>query len=197
MKRHLVVMVKAPRIGQVKTRLGREIGYLNAWKAYRQMLGDILRRLARDERWIISLAVTPDATHTKRRLWPVKTQRLAQGSGDLGKRMGRVMDVMPPGPVVIIGSDVPSIQPSHIWSAFTALGKHDAVFGPAEDGGYWLVGLRRRPIIKNIFKNIRWSTAHALQDTRLNLPDRWQVALLGVLMDVDDKRTFKFLRKQR
>ena len=197
MKRHLVVMVKAPRIGQVKTRLGREIGYLNAWKAYRQMLGDILRRLARDERWIISLAVTPDATHTKRRLWPVKTQRLAQGSGDLGKRMGRVMDVMPPGPVVIIGSDVPSIQPRHIWSAFIALGKHDAVFGPAEDGGYWLVGLRRRPIIKNIFKNIRWSTAHALQDTRLNLPDKWQVALLGVLMDVDDKRTFKFLRKQR
>ena len=197
MKRHLVVMVKAPRIGQVKTRLGREIGYLNAWKAYRQMLGDISRRLARDERWIISLAVTPDATHTKRRLWPLKTQRLAQGSGDLGKRMGRVMDVMPPGPVVIIGSDVPSVQPRHIWSAFTALGKHDAVFGPAEDGGYWLVGLRRRPIIKNIFKNIRWSTAHALQDTRLNLPDKWQVALLGVLMDVDDKRTFKFLRKQR
>ena len=197
MKRHLVVMVKAPRIGQVKTRLGREIGYLKAWGAYRRMLGDILRLLARDERWITSLAVTPDAAHTKRRLWPLQTQRLAQGSGDLGKRMGRVMDVMPPGPVVIIGADIPGIQPHHIWSAFTALGKNDAVFGPAEDGGYWLVGLRRRPIIKNIFKSIRWSTAYALADTRRNLPDRWQVVLLGVLMDVDDSRTFKLLRKQR
>ena len=190
-------MVKAPRIGQVKTRLGREIGYLKAWGAYRRILGDVLRRLAQDKRWVISLAVTPDATHTKCRLWPLKTQLLAQGSGDLGKRMSRVMDVMPPGPVVIIGSDVPSIQPCHIWSAFTALGKHDVVFGPAEDGGFWLVGLRRRPIIKNIFKSIRWSTTHALADTRRNLPDRWQVALLGVLMDVDDSRTFKLLRKQR
>ena len=195
MNRHLVVMVKAPRIGQVKTRLGREIGHPKAWGAYRQMLGDILRLLARDERWIISLAVTPDASHSKGRVWPLQTQRLAQGSGDLGKRLGRVMDVMPPGPVVIIGADIPGIRPRHIWSAFTALGKHDAVFGPAEDGGYWLVGLRRRPIIKNIFKSIRWSTTHALADTRRNLPDRWQVALLEVLMDVDDKRTLKLLRK--
>src|SRR3546814_16124850 len=86
--------------------------------------------------------------------------------------MDRVMRVLPPGPAVIIGTDIPDIRPRHAAAAFRALGRHDAVFGPAADGGYWLVGLRRRPTIPRAFDGVRWSTEHALADTRANLRPR-------------------------
>ncbi|MEK9725170.1 MAG: DUF2064 domain-containing protein [Rhodospirillaceae bacterium] len=145
MRRHLVVMVKAPRLGRVKTRLAADIGRVGAWAFYRRTLARVVRPLARDARWVTWLAVTPDASVFDDRQWPVATPRLTQGAGDLGQRMGRVMAAMPPGPVVLIGADIPDIRPADIAAAFRALGAHDAVFGPADDGGYWLVGLKRWP----------------------------------------------------
>lgn len=197
MKRHLVIMAKAPRIGRVKTRLGRDIGHVRAWCFYRRMLSSVLRPLARDRRWTAWLAVAPDSALRKGRLWPVRAPRLAQGDGDLGERMDRVMAVMAVGPVVIIGADIPGIRPGHIDRAFRALGGHDAVFGPAADGGYWLVGLRRRPARTGIFGGVRWSSAHALADTRANLPAHWRVRELEVLADVDDGRSYAALRRGR
>ena len=94
---------------------------------------------------------------------------------------------------VLIGSDIPAIQPRHIAVAFQRLGAADAVFGPALDGGYWLVGLnRRRPVFP--FKNVRWSTRHALEDSVANLGAR-RVAFAARLMDVDDGESWK--RHQR
>ena len=197
MNRHLVVMTKAPRIGRVKTRLGRDIGYIKAWRFYRQMLYGVVGPLIRDRRWKTSLAVTPDRALRKDRIWPIQSPRLTQGHGDLGRRMGRVMAVMPPGPVVIIGSDIPGIQPNHIRDAFRVLGAYDAVLGPAEDGGYWLIGLRRRPALKDIFGGVRWSTAYALADTRSKFPVHWRVAVLEVLTDVDDSGTYSALKQGR
>ena len=107
------------------------------------------------------------------------------------------MAVMPPGPVVIIGTDIPDIRTRHIDQAFRALGTHDAVFGPANDGGYWLVGLKRRPALKNIFACVRWSSEHTLADTRANLPAHWRVAELEVLTDVDDGDTYSALKLER
>jgi glycosyltransferase A (GT-A) superfamily protein (DUF2064 family) len=98
--------------------------------------------------------------------------------------MQRLMDCAPPGPVVIIGTDIPDIARAHIAAAFRLLGRHDAVLGPAEDGGYWLVGLRRCPRILRPFGGVRWSSAHALGDTLGNLRGR-SVALLPTLRDVD------------
>ena len=195
--RHLVVMVKAPRIGRVKTRLGRDIGCVWAWCFYRRMLHTVLRPLARDRRWTTSLVVSPDGSLRQDHLWPVRTPRLTQGNGDLGDRMGRVMVVMPPGSVVIIGMDIPGIRPRHIEQAFRALGTHDVVFGPADDGGYWLVGLKRRPVLKKIFARVRWSSEHTLADTRANLPAHWRVAELEVLTDVDDGGTYAVLKQKR
>ena len=193
--RHLVVMVKAPRIGRVKTRLGRDIGYVWAWGFYRGMLRTVLRRLARDRRWITRLVVSPDRALHQSHLWPVRAPRLMQGDGDLGDRMGRVMLTMPPGPVVIIGMDIPDIRPRHIEKAFRALGTHDVVFGPADDGGYWLIGLKRRPALKEIFACVRWSSEHALADTRANLPAHWRIAELEILTDVDDGGTYSELKQ--
>ncbi len=99
--------------------------------------------------------------------------------------MASIARRLPPGPVIIVGCDIPDITAAHIAKAFRALGRHDAVFGPATDGGYWLVGLRRRPCFTDPFGKVRWSTPHALGDTLANLAGR-SVATIETLSDVDD-----------
>lgn len=189
-RNHLVIFVKEPKLGQVKTRLARDIGAVTATHFYRRTMGRIVRRLARDPRWRTWLAIAPDKAVFARRLWPAGPDRLKQGPGDLGQRMGRAFRALPPGPAVIVGSDIPDLQPRHIARAFRALGSADAVFGPAGDGGYWLVGLRRRPRIRDLFADVRWSSAHALGDTLRNLAGA-SVAFLETLDDVDDGATFR------
>jgi hypothetical protein len=99
--------------------------------------------------------------------------------------MERTMRDLPAGPVVIVGSDIPDVRVRHVEQAFRALGDHDAVFGPAYDGGYWLVGLRRRPRVVDCFRGVRWSTEFALADTLANLGSS-RVAQLDTLVDIDD-----------
>jgi rSAM/selenodomain-associated transferase 1 len=179
----LVIMVKEPVAGRVKTRLARGIGMTAATTVYRVMLRSIAARLGRDPRWQTVLAVSPDAALTSSML-PRLRWRMVQGSGDLGVRLQNLFDNLPPGPVVVIGTDIPSITANDVAAAFRALGSHDAVFGPSHDGGYWLIGMRRRPHIVPAFARVRWSSAHALADTARNLAGL-QVAHLRHHDDVD------------
>jgi len=110
--------------------------------------------------------------------------RVAQGSGDLGDRMGRVIDAMPPGPVCVIGADIPGVSRAAVAEAFAALGTSDAVFGPAPDGGYWLVGLKRMRGHAGLFEGVRWSSEFALADTVASLRGA-RVAFVRELRDVD------------
>ncbi len=189
-QRHLVVFAKAPRLGTVKNRLAREVGSVAAWRFYRHNLSQTLRRLD-DRRWRTWLCLTPDH-FAAGQLW--RGPRLAQGGGDLGARMARPFVNLPPGPVVLVGCDIPTLGRHHIVAAFTALGRHRAVFGPAFDGGFWLVGLRRRPARPRyrpgLFNNVRWSGPHALADTLDGFRDR-PVALLQTLSDVDGAADLK------
>ncbi len=187
MRNHLVIFARAPRLGRVKSRLASDIGPLEALIFYRRALDVLLRRLAGDPRWRCWVAVTPDAAISAGRLWPNSATAIPQGPGDLGGRMGRVMRCLPPGPVVIVGADIPVVRALHIAAAFRALGNNKVVFGPAFDGGYWLVGQRRRPGRPEMFKNVRWSTSHALADTLANLPDG-DAAFLETLEDIDDSQ---------
>ena len=184
--RHLVAFAREPRLGRVKTRLAAGIGTVAAWTFYRRTAARVLRPLLTDRRWHGWLAVTPDqaAGSGSFASWP--GWRLAQGGGDLGQRMARMMVVMPPGPVVIVGTDAPDLHTGHVAEAFRLLGRHDAVFGPAADGGYWLVGLRRGPRALDIFDGVRWSTEHTLADTLANLPRNATAAMLEELLDIDD-----------
>ena len=183
MKRHLVVMLKEPRVGRVKTRLGREIGMVEATWWLRHQTRALLRRI-QDPRWRLILAVAPD-TSAARRVWPAHLSCFPQGPGDLGQRMARLMQGLPPGPVCIVGGDIPGMRRLHIARAFKALGSTDAVFGPAPDGGYWLVGLKRvaHPPA-GLFENVRWSSPHALSDSRKSL-GTLTVRLVDTLQDVD------------
>ncbi len=178
---HLVIMARAPRLGVGKRRLARDLGALAAWRFQRRMLGQVLRRLARDPRWTTWLAVTPDRAAQGAR---GGVQVIPQGPGDLGARMARLLRGRPPGPVAIVGSDIPDLEAGHVAQAFQALGRHDWVFGPAADGGYWLVGARRRRAPWRSFEAVRWSSRHALADSLANLKGA-KVAFLEELHDVD------------
>ena len=184
MNRTLVIMVKEPLPGLVKTRLGRDLGMTAAAWWFRHQTRALIRRV-QDPRWQVVLAVAPDRAGLSSRVWPAHLPRWPQGRGDLGDRMGRMLRSAPAGPVCVIGADIPGVTAARVADAFCALGSHDAVFGPAPDGGYWLVGLKRaRPVPPRLFENVRWSTEHALADTVATLPDH-RIAQVATLRDVD------------
>lgn len=195
-----MIFARAPQRGAVKRRLAREIGAGPAHEFYARTSRDLVGRLGRDRRWRLILAVTPDRFAAEARFWGRNHVRMAQGPGDLGRRLGRVIRSLAPGPVVIIGSDAPGVTPAHVDRAFRALAAYEAVFGPAADGGYWLIGLARKRIgdpslAAQLFKGVRWSTEHALADTRANLPPGAEAPPLATLEDVDDAASWRRFRR--
>jgi uncharacterized protein len=177
-QRHLVIFARAPVAGAGKRRLAATIGNVRAVQFQRIRLQTLLHSLARDPRWMTWLAITPEHSAP----WPSLIRRRGQGRGDLGQRMGRIMNTWPRGPVVIIGTDIPGVAANDIAAAFKTLGGKDAVFGPAADGGYWLVGFKRTPRVPQPFGPVRWSTEHALPDTIRNLGN----AKIGYVRTLDD-----------
>jgi rSAM/selenodomain-associated transferase 1 len=197
MRRHLVVFARAPALGTGKRRLARDIGDLAALRFERQMLARLLRRLGRDRRWHLRLAVTPDHARHRKRLWPRRIPIAGQGRGDLGERMRRALAACPPGPALLIGTDIPALGPGHIAEAFRLLGRYEVVFGPAADGGFWLVGARRSPCLPPLFGKVRWSGPQALEDVLANLLPHVSVGFAPCLEDVDDSNSFRRLAPKR
>lgn len=189
----LVVMAKEPRAGRVKTRLARDIGTVEATGFYRRALEQTVRRLRDPARWETSLAVAPDAAVAST-AWPPCDAVFPQGPGDLGARMGRIFELAPPGPLVIIGSDIPGIEPADIAAAFQALKGAEAVIGPASDGGYWLIGLGRRRPLTGLFRGVRWSGPDARADTVASLRGA-RVAFVRERTDVDAAEGYRAWRR--
>jgi glycosyltransferase A (GT-A) superfamily protein (DUF2064 family) len=99
-----------------------------------------------------------------------------------------------PGPVAVIGTDLPGLGPRHLAEAFRLLGRHDAVLGPATDGGYWLIGLgNRRAVPPGLLAGVRWSTEHALADTLARL-GHLNVGFAATLRDVDTAEDLRAAR---
>lgn len=188
----LVIMAKLPVMGSVKTRLGKAIGPVEATQFYRHVLSSVSGRLAADRRWQTELSIAP-ATATSAPIWPRGCHRRPQTGGDLGRRMQAIFERNQPGPVIIVGTDIPGITPRHIAEAFRLVRRGDAVLGPAPDGGYWLVGLRRTPGRLRPFAHVRWSSPHTLTDTLSNLRGR-EVAIAARLSDVDDEASYRACR---
>jgi len=122
--------------------------------------------------------------------------RIPQGRGGLGQRMQRIFDCCGRGPLIIIGTDIPFITREMIAKAFRELRRADAVFGRAEDGGYWLVGLRRRPKRLAPFENVRWSSPYALADTLKNLRAH-RIAFVETLFDIDTEADYRRYLEKR
>ena len=185
MKRQtLIIMVKEPRAGRVKTRLGRDIGMVAAAWWFRHQSRDLIRRL-RDQRWQIVLSVTPDFVGLTSRFWPGDLARMPQGRGDVGQRMLRALQAIPRGRVCLVGSDIPDMSRAHVARAFAALGQRDIVFGPAWDGGFWLVGSHGgRALPAGLFQDVRWSHPATLEDAVASA-GRARIGLVARLRDVD------------
>lgn len=186
-------MAKTPVMGLVKTRLGRQIGAAQATRLYRATAAAVLGRLTRDLRFQTVLALAPDAGVATRG-FDGRIARVAQGGGDLGDKMLRSAGRAALGPVLIIGTDIPAITADMMMRAFKALGRHEVVVGPADDGGFWMIGFRRRPHLLRCFRGVRWSHTETLKDVLANLKGR-PVARIETLSDLDSAEDVRRLRR--
>ncbi len=177
---------KPPVPGLVKTRLGASLRDAVAASLYRAFLLDAVAH-ARCLRGPITLFVDGDPTHPT--LEVVELPTCAQEGADLGERMARCFEreLAFRVPVLLAGTDVPTL-PERVWhAARAALETHAQVYVPSVDGGYVLVGAREVPR----FDGVRWSTRHALADTLAQNPG---AAVIEPWYDVDDAEDLRLLR---
>jgi rSAM/selenodomain-associated transferase 1 len=188
----LFIFTRAPAHGTVKTRLARDIGALEALRFHRQALAACVRQFGTWPRVEVILAVTPSA-RLDAAAWPKGIVRVDQGRGDLGQRMLRTLRRAGHRPALLIGSDIPDARRHHVTEALVRLARAPYVLGPTEDGGYWLIGARRPWLLnERLLDGVRWSSPHALEDTRLRLPGA--VSLAQTLWDVDDGASWSRLK---
>jgi uncharacterized protein len=164
--RRLALFARRPAAGEVKTRLSPALPATLALELYRAMLEDAIAVTApagADERFVY-WAGAPEARD--RALAPNGMRAREQEGRDLGERMARAFDeLLAAGGdrALIVGADCPGLDSGTLRDAFEALATHDAVVGPARDGGYYLIGLRRRA--PDLFRDIEWSTPRVLDQT--------------------------------
>ncbi len=188
----LIVFAKWPEPGRVKTRLAADVGAERAAQIYRRLVEATLAEARagwRDGR--ISIAFAPDDRAGEFAAWLGKDLRYRpQGEGDLGERLARATAAAfddGAATVTVIGSDCPMLSARLLTAAHTALEDGNWVLGPAQDGGYYLIGLPRKA--PELFANVPWSTSEVFATTRTRLEEReWPFALLPVLADVDTAR---------
>lgn len=182
----IAVFSKAPRAGETKTRLIPALGAAGAARLQRRLCLRTLDLACRAAHGKVTLWAAPD--HRQRFFRAVQAQRgielRSQSGSDLGERMSNAF-VAHAGPLLLIGTDCPALTEAHLATAATALHDgHDAVFIPAEDGGYVLVGLRRPQ--PRLFEGIDWGSDKVMTQTRERLVAlglRW--AEPAMLWDVD------------
>lgn len=185
---HLIIFAKAPMMGKAKTRLAADIGPVHAKRLYRAMTARILRNL-QSPKWDLSMAVTPAAWMGRVPEWKNAAQ-YAQTSGSLSPRLMQAFEEKRP--TLVIGTDSPQVTKKDIGAAITALKSHRAVLGPADDGGFWLMGLNG-PAKPSLFHNVRWSSAQTLADVEANITGT--VHHLRTLTDVDDATALAQVRQ--
>lgn len=193
-KKQLIIFARAPNYGEVKQRLARDIGKAEALRFYEATLAALISNLKAGP-WSLCVSVATPEAQAHPAFANVDT--ICQPEGDLGVRMKSALDAFAGSGKarIIVGSDIPSITRTHISNAFYALTTNDLVFGPAKDGGFWLVGCASsypRPSsgYENVMKNVRWSTDQALADTLDSVPSHNRVALIDTLSDVDDGNSY-------
>ena len=194
----LIIFAKAPVAGKVKTRLIPDYTAAEANLIHQQLLEHTVSSLSRVPGIMVELHCTPDKNHDFFQY--LQTQYnialLNQPGGDLGQKMSTALfnALLDYKKVVLIGADIPAIDSDYIQQAFTMLDQDTTVIGPAEDGGYVLIGLTKpQPAI---FESIDWGSSKVLRQTIEQLEPEIPV-LLDTLWDVDrpeDVQRFKRLR---
>jgi rSAM/selenodomain-associated transferase 1 len=173
----LVIFARAPRVGTVKTRLAASIGDVGALAIYRSLCERTIA-MARSTGLPLAIAFTPSDALDEMREWlGDDLQYEAQCDGDLGARMAEAVAHFSsggPNRIAVIGTDCPTITAATVRSALDALADADAVFGPASDGGYYLVAMRGAQV--TLFHDVPWSSASVAG---------LRVSMLDVESDID------------
>ncbi|QCR23132.1 TIGR04282 family arsenosugar biosynthesis glycosyltransferase [Pontibacter sp. SGAir0037] len=185
MSRLLMLFVRNPELGKVKTRLAASIGEKQALDVYIRLLQhtrNITRNLAVDKLVYYAERVEEED------LWEKDIyQKQVQPDGDLGEKMqGAFAAAFKEGytSVMIIGSDCLQLSQAVIEEAFNQLQTHDVVIGPAEDGGYYLLGMNK--LYPYLFQDKRWSTEYVFPDTLQDVHQHnLSCFLLPTLSDID------------
>ncbi|MEL6726737.1 MAG: DUF2064 domain-containing protein [Pseudomonadota bacterium] len=194
MKRpQILIYAKPPRIGLSKTRLAKGLGSSVTARRIATALHAKTMLAALNGPWETILYTAPDRelATSLGGLWPAHLERRSQGPGDLGDRLSKGLREAPPGPVLFIGSDAPDISAGLLRRAVLELSRHDAVFGPAQDGGFWLFGINKTARTKSPFYGVRWSGPHAMEDVWANLPETATIGVLPQLIDVDEAKDWE------
>ena len=186
----LIIFIKNPKLGKVKTRLAVTVGDEKALSIYKKLL-DFTQKLA------ISLPCErllfySDEIETNDNWSDIFFQKNKQHGNDLGERMKNAFQktLLTSKKAVIIGSDCAELTKEILENAFDALEKNDFVIGPAEDGGYYLIGMNY--FEPSVFENINWSTEEVLPKTLEKIAHlERKVALLPTLSDTDNEEDWK------
>lgn len=194
MKQALIIFAKNPVYGKVKTRLAATIGNDAALSFYQDLLKFTqavtchlpLNKIVYYSDYIEEKDIWDNTVYTK----------LLQAGDDLGIRMKNAVDhAFKEGneKAVIIGTDCPEISSVILMNAFAYLDTYDVVLGPAKDGGYYLLGMKK--LCGELFDDIHWSTAFVLQETiEVCLRQNLRHYLLPVLSDVDEEKDLAHLK---
>lgn len=181
----LIVFAKSPEHGDVKTRLSETLSDDERIELYESLLTGSVEKLRHVEgcETLISYCPPEGGEYFER----FGLRCFAQSGDGLGPRMHNAISrVLSDGfeKAVLVGVDIPGLTAGVVLNAFGLLGERDAVFGPASDGGYYLVGLRRAE--EGVFDGIEWSTPSVLKQTLLRAQAQGlSVGLTEVLDDVD------------
>lgn len=196
-KRILIIFAKEPRKGRVKSRLEGRLSRGSCVKLYKLLLRDTVKSVRKIN--CCKKVIAYDAVNKE----PAFLKRIARGfefyrqkGKDLGERMFDAFKTFGAegAAVVIIGSDAPGLASSRMKKAFAELNNNDLVLGPAYDGGYYLIGLKK-PCNK-IFKGIKWSSGSVFKRTLKKAREmKKKVALLKPWHDIDRPQDLKHLKR--
>ena len=160
----IIIFTRNPELGKVKTRLAKTIGDASALKIYKFLLNHTektIRNIESDKAVYYSVKVRDND------IWDQSIYQKHQQNGeDLGiKMLNAFKNAFKNNynKVLIIGSDLFDLKPKHLKEAFKQLDNHDIVIGPAQDGGYYLLGMKKLHL--KVFKNKDWGTETVRQDT--------------------------------
>lgn len=191
----IIVFAKEPVMGKVKTRLAGSIGDEAALQFHQQMLRDTLEMACKYRLATVELHVSgnPDHPLIQSLAKQYEIRVCAQQGRDLGEKMFFALEqsLVNSNYCVLIGTDCPAMGVDYLANALTALGRgQDAVLGPAEDGGYVLIGVRK--IQQDWFCDIPWGSHHVLQRSRQKMISSGvQIEELQTLWDVDQIEDFQ------
>jgi uncharacterized protein len=189
----LVIFGREPRPGKVKTRLGKQIGSGPACDVYKDLLKTTIEACSSIDADRFLYLPKGDRVAVAHGSFSIR----AQTGDNLGARMDHAFrECFANGHqhIVLVGSDCPYLSPSILRGAFSALDDNETVFGPAVDGGYYLVG--QRAPARNLFSDIVWSSTDVFRQTMSRLKENgWSHSLLATLEDIDDLDSFERYQK--